>query len=269
MRFAEAVSVLQNCTDDLALSPLSAQTSKVRGFGRHGVGGANPADPRGLPTLIGTWSALHHLQQNRHAPSPPLPPPNPLCTITQMGLQQWKISPCQPLVYFSLARWLLIISLFNCGGGPGPSVCGGTPPGARRGVNVMLSLMGSGLQRQPVPQHPLSAAWRQALEGHYQAIPLRRVMCKPLLAGGRKLASVCLTRLLLPLSLGSWQCPCGGGSDWWCPHCLTHYGNPAADGDVQMRALMQSYRDPGVQEVSFGTGCQSAAHHVWIAVYFT
>lgn len=108
MRFAEAVSVLQNRTDDLALSPLSAQTSKVRGFGRHGVGGANPADPRGLPTLIGTWSALHHLQQNRHALSPPPVPrpasPNPLCTITQMGLQQWKISPCQPLVYFSLAR---------------------------------------------------------------------------------------------------------------------------------------------------------------------
>lgn len=70
MRFAEAVGVLQNRTDDLALSPLSAQTSKVRGFGRHGVGGANPADPRGLSTLIGTWSALHHLQQNRHA----LPP---------------------------------------------------------------------------------------------------------------------------------------------------------------------------------------------------
>lgn len=75
MRFAEAVRVLQNCTDDLALSPLSAQTSKVRGFGRHGVGGTNPADPRGLPTLIGTWSALHHFQQNRHALSPSPPPP--------------------------------------------------------------------------------------------------------------------------------------------------------------------------------------------------
>lgn len=37
-----------NYTDDLALSPLSAQTSEVRGFGRHGVGGTNPAEPRGL-----------------------------------------------------------------------------------------------------------------------------------------------------------------------------------------------------------------------------
>lgn len=55
-------------TDDLSLSLLSAQTSKVRGFGRRGVGGTNPADPRGLPTLISTWSALHHLQQNRQAP---------------------------------------------------------------------------------------------------------------------------------------------------------------------------------------------------------
>lgn len=52
----------------LALAPFSAQTSKVRGFGQHGVGGTNPADPRGLQTLISTWSALHHLEQNRHAP---------------------------------------------------------------------------------------------------------------------------------------------------------------------------------------------------------
>lgn len=50
-----------NQTDDLSLPVLSAQTSKVRGFGRRGVGGANPADPRGLPTLITTWSALYYL----------------------------------------------------------------------------------------------------------------------------------------------------------------------------------------------------------------
>lgn len=47
------------------------------------------------------------------------------------------------------------------------------------------------------------------------------------------------------LSLGAWQCPCGGSNDWWGPHCLTHCGNPVADGDPQMHALMQSCTSAG------------------------
>lgn len=67
MSGAGANSMLQT-KQMTSLSLLSAQTSEVRGFRRHGVGGTNPAEPRGLRTLISTWSALHYLQQNTHAP---------------------------------------------------------------------------------------------------------------------------------------------------------------------------------------------------------
>lgn len=81
--------------------------------------------------------------------------------ITQMGLQQWKSCLSKPLVYFSLSRLIVNHFLFNCGGGPGLSIYSGRPPKARPGVNVMFSLMRLVLQRQPVPQQPLSTAWRQ------------------------------------------------------------------------------------------------------------
>lgn len=60
---------------------LSLRRVKVRGFGRRGVGGTNPAGPRGLWTLISTWSALHYLPQNIHGPPPPPPFPTPIPPI--------------------------------------------------------------------------------------------------------------------------------------------------------------------------------------------
>lgn len=95
-----------NQTDDLLLSLLSAQTSKVRGFGQHDVGGTNSADPCGLPTLISVWSALHYLEENRQAPHYT----NESTSVEILSLQ----TAC----LFLSASWLLIICFFNCGGGP-------------------------------------------------------------------------------------------------------------------------------------------------------
>lgn len=64
----------------------------------------------------------------------------------------------QTACLFLSSRLIVNHFLFNCGGGPGLSICIGRPPKARRGVNVMFSLVGLVLQRQPLPQQPLSAA---------------------------------------------------------------------------------------------------------------
>lgn len=67
--------------------------------------------------------------------------------------------------------------LFNCGDGPGFSICSGRPPKAQQGVNVMLSLRGvkrhglslaAGACPPAATEHSVEAA----LQGHYQAILL-------------------------------------------------------------------------------------------------
>lgn len=135
-----------NQTDDLSLSPLSAQTSKVRGIGRRGVGGTNPADPRGLPTLISTRRALHYLQPNRQAPHYT----NESASVEILSLQ----TAC----LFLSSELIVIICFLIVVADPCFSICRGRPPKACHSVNVMLGLGGSFWQWQLVPQQPQSAA---------------------------------------------------------------------------------------------------------------
>lgn len=129
-----------------SLSLLSAQTSKVRGFGRRDVGGTNPADPRGLPTLISTWSALHYLEQDRQAPHYT----NESTSVEILSLQ----TACLFLSGKLIVNHLLLIVVVD----PCFSICRGRPPKACHSVNVMLGLRGSFLLWQLVPQPPLSTA---------------------------------------------------------------------------------------------------------------
>lgn len=138
-----------NQTGDLSFSPLSAQTSKVRGFGRRGVGGTNPADPRGLPTLISTRSALHYLEPSRQAPH---------YTNESTSVE---ILPLQTACLFLSSKLIVIICFLIVVADRCFPFCRGRPPKARRGVNVMLGLGGSFLQWQLVPQQPLGPAWRR------------------------------------------------------------------------------------------------------------
>lgn len=88
---AEANSVLQPKLITW-LSLLSVQTSGVRGFGQHGVGGTNPAEP--------LWAVNTH----QHMKCTSLSSTEyTCCPITQMGLQQWKSLLSKALVYFCLA----------------------------------------------------------------------------------------------------------------------------------------------------------------------
>lgn len=122
--------------------------------------------------------------------------------------------------------------------------------GWRRGANVMFSLV---LQQRSVPPAAAEHSVMSALEGRYRASLSEAwcVSCSSLEAGSLVLR---LTRPL-HLSPGAWQCPCGGGSDWWCPLHLTHCRKPAADGDLQMYASLHSCTNPGLGEVS--TVCQN------------
>lgn len=115
-------------------------------------------------------------------------------------------------------------SLFNCGGGPGLSICSGRPPKACHGVNVMLSLMGLVLQWQPVPQQPLSTAWRQPLRDITR--PSSR-MCKLLLTGGRKHGSVCLALSCIFLS-GGLAVPMWGWRWWMMPTLFSTLRKPSS-----------------------------------------
>lgn len=138
-----------NQTGDLWFSPLSAQTSKVRGFGRRGVGGTNPADPRGLPTLISTRSALHYLEPNRQAPHYT----NESTSVEILSLQTACLFLSSKLIVIIC---FLIVVADRCF-----SFCRGRPPKACHGVNVMLHLRVSFLQWQLVPQQPVSPACRR------------------------------------------------------------------------------------------------------------
>lgn len=163
-------------TDGLAHSPLIAQTSGVRGFGQHGVGGTNPAEPRGLWTLISTWSALHFFFFQGNTQAPP---------VIQNGSKVVKLFSQHPACLFLLGRLIVNHFAFNCGGGLSLSICSSKPLGACNSINVMLGLVHLVLRWQHVSHQPLSTAWRQALRNIIDQ-PLGGVICKLPLSEGRE-----------------------------------------------------------------------------------
>lgn len=94
-------------TKKMTSRSLYSQLRRVKCVGLDGVivGGPNPADPRGLPTLISTWSALRYLEQNRQAPHYT----NESTSVEILSLQ----TAC----LFLSSKLIVNHLLFNCGGG--------------------------------------------------------------------------------------------------------------------------------------------------------